>query len=82
MEVQFAPEIEKQLNDLAAQSGRGTDELVRDAVAGYVGEVSATQRMLDSRYDDIKDGRVQLLDGEEAFARLHEGIEARRNRPA
>ena len=27
MEVHFAPDFEKKLNDLAAQSGRGTDEL-------------------------------------------------------
>ena len=63
MEVHCAPEIEKQLNDLAAQSGRGTAELVRDAVAGYIGEVHATRGMLDSRYDDIRAGRVRLLDG-------------------
>ena len=79
MEVQFAPEIEKQLNDLAAQSGRDASELVQDAVAGFVSEVSEVREMLDSRYDDIKSGRVKLVDGEEAFARLHEKIEARRN---
>jgi predicted DNA-binding protein len=82
MDVQFAPEIEKQLNDLAAQSGRGKAELVQDAVAGYMSEVSTTRQMLDSRYDDIKSGRVQLMDGEDAFARLHASIQARRNRPA
>jgi predicted DNA-binding protein len=82
MEVQFAPELEKQLNDLATQSGRGAAELVQDVVAGYVSEVSETREMLNSRYDDIKGGRVKLIDGEEAFARLHEKIEARRNSPA
>ena len=82
MEVQFAPEIEKKLNDMAAQSGRGTAELVRDAVVGYISEVSTTRQMLDSRYDDIKAGRVHLIDGDDAFAQLHEGIEARRNQPA
>jgi uncharacterized protein (DUF433 family) len=37
MEVHFTPETEKKLRDLAAQSGRATDELAEDAMAGYVG---------------------------------------------
>ena len=38
--------------------------------------------MLESRYDEIKSGEVKLIDGEEAFGRLHERIDARRNSPA
>jgi len=34
--------------------------------------------MLDSRYDDIKSGRVRPIDGEEAFARLRQKSDARR----
>ena len=82
MEVQFAPEIEKHLNDLAARSGRDASELIQDAVAGFVSEVSEVREMLDSRYDEIRNGTVKLIDGEEAFARLHERIEARGNSPA
>ena len=82
MEVQFAPEIERQLNDLATQSGRAAGELVQDAVAGYVSDLSQTREMLDSRYDDVKNGRVKLIDGEQAFAGLHGNIEERRNNPA
>jgi predicted DNA-binding protein len=82
MEVTFAPELEKQLNDLAARSGRGAAELVRDAVAGYMAELNATREQLNSRYDDVKSGRVALMDGEEAFARLRANIEERRGRPA
>ncbi len=37
MEVHFTPETEKKLRDLSAQSGRRTDDLVEDAMAGYVG---------------------------------------------
>lgn len=81
MEVHFTPELEKKLNDLAAQSGRPADELVQDAVAGMFDELSGTREMLDTRYDDIKNGKVKFIPGEEAFARLHERIEARRNRP-
>ena len=72
MEIQFAPELEKQLNDLATQSGRGPAELIQDAVAGYVSEMSETREMLNSRYDDVKSGRVKLIPGDEVFARLRE----------
>jgi hypothetical protein len=70
MEVHFTSETEKKLRDLAAQSGRGTDELVEDAMAGYVAELAQTRAMLNSRYDDLKSGRVKPLDGEEFFESL------------
>ena len=77
MEVHFKPETESRLNELATQSGRATDELVEDALTGYLGEVALMRDMLDSRYDDIKSGRVTPLDGEEAFARLRRKSEER-----
>lgn len=43
---------------------------------------AGTREMLDRRYDDIKSGKVKLIPGEEAFARLHERIDARRSQPA
>jgi predicted transcriptional regulator len=67
MEVHFTSETEKRLKDLAAQSERGTDELVEDAMAEYVGELAQTREMVNSRYDDVKSGRVKPLDGEEFF---------------
>jgi hypothetical protein len=51
-------------------------------MAGYADEFAETRLMLDSRYDEIKNGKVKLIDGEEAFARLHQRIDARRNGPA
>jgi len=82
MEVHFTPETEKKLKDLSTQSGRGTDDLVEDAMAGYFDEVLQAREMLDSRYDDLKSGRVKPIDGEEAFARLKAKTEAPRNRRA
>ena len=79
MEVHFPPDVEKRLHDLAAQSGCGTDELLQDALAGYLDEVWQTRDMLNGRYDDLKSGRVKLIDGEEAFARLKAKTEAQRN---
>jgi predicted transcriptional regulator len=81
MEVHFTPDVEKKLNELAAQSGRGTDELLQDALAAYLDELAQTRGMLDSRYDDMKSGRVKPIDGEEAFARLKAKTEAQRSRP-
>jgi predicted transcriptional regulator len=80
MEVQLKPDIEKKLNDLAAQSGRGVTQLLQDALAGYLDEQTQTQDMLDSRYDDLKSGRVRPIDGEEAFSRLNAKTEAQRRR--
>jgi hypothetical protein len=82
MEVHLTAETEKKLKDLSAQSGRGTDDLVEDAMAGYFDEALQVQEMLDSRYDDLKSGRVKPIDGEEAFARLKAKTEAQRDRPA
>ena len=79
MEVHFTVELEKKLNELAAQSGRPADELVQDAVAGLFDELAETREILDRRYDDIESGKAKLIDGEEAFARLHERIDVRRN---
>jgi predicted DNA-binding protein len=82
MEVPFSPELEKKLNDIAAQTGRPASEIVEDVMAGYVEQLAETRGMLDRRYDEIKSGKVKLIPGEEAFARLHERIDARRKRPA
>ena len=82
MEVHFTPETEKKLKDLSTQSGRRTDDLVEDAMAGYFDEVLQAREMLNSRYDDLKSGRVKPIDGEEALARLKAKSEAQRNRRA
>jgi len=82
MEVHFAPDVEKKLNDLAAQSGRRADELLQDALAGYFDELARTRGMLNSRYDELKSGEAQPIDGEEAFARLKAKTEAQRIRQA
>ena len=72
MEVHFTPELEKKLNDLASLAGRPPDDLVKDIIAGYVEEIAETRTMLDSRYDDLKSGRVNPVDGEEFFESLRQ----------
>jgi hypothetical protein len=70
MEVHFTPETEKKLKDLAAQSGCGTDDLVEDATASYVDELLQVRNTLNSRYDDLKSGRVKPIPGDQVIARL------------
>ena len=70
MEVHFKPDLQAKLDKLATETGRPTGELVEDAVAGYFDELVQTREMLDSRYDDLKSGRVKPIDGEEFFESL------------
>ena len=70
MEVHFRPETESRLQELASKSGRAPGDLIEDAMAGYLQELAQVREMLDSRYDDLKSGRVKPVDGEEAFANL------------
>jgi predicted DNA-binding protein len=70
MEVRLKPETESRLNELASKSGCPTDDLVEDAMAAYLTEVAELRDTLDSRYDDIKTGRVKGIDGEAFFEDL------------
>jgi predicted DNA-binding protein len=83
MEVHFAPETEKKLNDLAAQSGRKTaEELVQDVIEGYFDELAQTRAMLNRRYDDLKDGKVKPIPGDEVEAYFRDkSTAARRSQP-
>ena len=53
-----------------------------DAVIGYFDEWAPTQVMLDQRFDDLERVRATLIGGEEAYRRLMEKTDARRQRPA
>jgi hypothetical protein len=53
-----------------AETGRGPGDLIEDAMAGYFDELAQARQMLDSRYDDLKSGRVKPIDGEEFFESL------------
>jgi hypothetical protein len=80
MEVQFEPALQAKIDEISRESGRAAADLVQDAVAGYIDELAGTRRMLDSRYDEIKSGKVKMIPGDEAFARLMAKTEAERNR--
>jgi predicted transcriptional regulator len=79
MEVHFTPDIQAKLDRLASESGRAKTEFVQDAMAGYFDELTQVREMLDSRYDDLKTGKVKPISGEEVIARLREKSAARRS---
>ena len=82
MEVHLKPETEARLQELAVITDRPPEELVQNlievAITDYLNSLKLTRDTLDSRYDDIKSGRVKPIDGEEALARLRAKSAARK----
>ena len=76
------PDLQAKVNQWVTETGRSADELVEDAMAGYFDELAQVRNTLDSRYDDIKSGKVRLIPGDEAFARLKAKSDARRKSQA
>jgi predicted transcriptional regulator len=81
MEVHFTPDLQAKIDQLVVETGRAPDKLLEDAMAGYVAELVQTREMLNSRYDDLKSGRVKPIPGDEVIARLREKSAARRAPP-
>ena len=82
MEVHLAPELQAKIDQLVIETGRAPDKLVEDAMAGYVAELVETREMLNSRYDDLKSGRVKPIPGDEVVAYFREkSAAARRSQP-
>ena len=70
MEVNFAPDLQARIDQLVTETGQAPEKLLEDAMAGYVAELAQTREMLDSRYDDLKSGKVKPIDGEAFFETL------------
>ena len=76
------PDLQAKLDRWVTETGRRPDELVEDAMAGYFDELALTRQVLDSRYDDLKSGRVKPVPGEEIEAYFREkSAAARRSQP-
>jgi predicted transcriptional regulator len=82
MEVHLRPDVQAKLDQVVRDSGRTSNELVEDAVAGYLDELADTREILDRRFDDLESGSVKPIDGEEAYRRLMKATEAQRCRRA
>ena len=80
MEVNLHPETESRLQELAQKTGRDPNDLIEDAMAGYLKDLGETREVLDGRYDDLKGGRVQAIDGEAAFSDLRSKNQRDRSR--
>jgi len=57
-----------QLEQWTSDTGRPAEELVEDVMAGYLDEMAQLHATLDSSYDDIKNGKVKLIPGDEVEA--------------
>jgi hypothetical protein len=62
------PDLRAKLNRWVTETGRGPDELLEDAMAGYFDELTQVREMLDSRYDDLNSGRVKPTPRDEIVA--------------
>ena len=83
MEVHFTPEVQAKLDQMAREAGRQPAEVIEEALIGLYDELANTRKMLDRRYDEMESGRVEGIDGEEAYRILMEKTQARRRcRPA
>jgi predicted DNA-binding protein len=78
MEIHFRPETESRLRELAQKTGRAANDLIEDAMAAYLEELAQLRITLDNRYDDLKGGRVQAIDGEAGFQDLRRKSETLR----
>jgi predicted transcriptional regulator len=67
MEVHFSAGVQEKLDQIARETGRPKDELVEDAVIGYLDELAQTRELLDRRFDDLETGSVIPIDGEAAY---------------
>ena len=80
MQMHFTnPEIQAKLEQWAMDTGRPAEELVEDVMATYFEEMAEVRQKLDSRYDDIKSGKVKLIPGEEVRAYFNEKFASRRS---
>jgi hypothetical protein len=79
MEVHLAPELQAKIDQLVVETGFPVEQLIEDALAGYVADLAQTREMLDGRYDDLKSGRVKPIPGDEVVARLRKKSTDRRS---
>jgi predicted DNA-binding protein len=81
MEVHFAPELQAKIDQLVIDSGCPVEALIEEAIEAYIADLAQAREMLDSRYDDLKSGKVKSIPGDEVEAYFREKSAARRERP-
>jgi hypothetical protein len=78
MEVHFTPSLQAKIDQLVIETGRAADKLIEDAMAGCAAELAQTRGMLNSRYDQLKSGRVKAIPGDDVRGLLQAKSGARR----
>lgn len=78
MEVKLTPELQAKLEDVAAQQGRDTQSLVREAVERLVDYDAWFVREVEKGLAQIESGEV--LDHDEVGARLEKLLSGKRRR--
>ena len=76
MELTLPPEMEIKIAEFSAATGLTPGDLVQDAMAGYFEELTQLRATLERRYDDLKYGRVEAIDGEAFFESLRQREDA------
>lgn len=79
MEVKLTPELQAKLEDVAAQQGRDTQSLVREAVERLVDYDAWFVREVDKGLAQIERGEV--LEHDEVGARLETLLSEKQRRP-
>jgi hypothetical protein len=51
------PELQAKIDQWVMETRRPANELVEDAIAGYLDELAQVRKTLDGRYDDIQSGK-------------------------
>jgi predicted DNA-binding protein len=78
MSIQLTPEHEARIKELARQTGRENTEVLGEVIDSYFEELGRINATLDRRYDEIKSGQVEPINGDEVFERLRRKSEERR----
>ena len=68
MEVHLSPKQESQLNELATTTGRGTDELVQEAVERLLAYNNSFKEQVQVGLDQVKRG--EFVEDEEVRGRI------------
>jgi hypothetical protein len=78
MEVNFAPELQAKIDQSANETGCAPEKLIEDAMAGYFADLAQTREVLNSRYDDLKSGKVKPISSDEVKDHFREKSAAAR----
>lgn len=81
MEVQLAPELQAKIDQWVMETGLPVERLIEDALAGYVPALEQTREMLDSRYDDLKSGKVKPFSRDAVIAHFRKKSAPARRTP-